>query len=88
MTKLVLKEMVETVLNNHPKDCIFTPNALELILKELESLNVNSTLSELVTVMTAAIERQEIYCPHEGIDRRAEFNVEATSSPLSSKVSR
>ncbi len=71
----IIRDIVQTCLNNHPKDCIFTPNALEEILKEMSSSWDIYSLT-FVYDLSRAIERQEIYCPHEGIDRRAEFGIE------------
>lgn len=70
-----LREIVEITLRNHPKDCVFTPNALELILKELEGVDIASDPSASINAIVTAIQRQEMYCPHEGIDKRDQFKM-------------
>jgi hypothetical protein len=77
-----LREIVKIVLQNHPKDCIFHPDALENIMQELDG---NTTCPrivgrdfydfDVVGDIERAIKRQEIYCPHEGIDKRKEFGL-------------
>ena len=70
------REIVTTALRNHPPDCMFAPNALELILLELEPLkDANFYQVDIVGAIAVAILKYEIYCPHEGIDRREEFGV-------------
>lgn len=67
-----ISEIVRIALYNHPKDCIFTENAYEMIIVELESDPELFAHGEsiLIDKIEEAIRRQEIYCQHEGIDRR------------------
>lgn len=63
------REIVKTVLHNHPRDCIFNPGAVDRIV---EHTPVGLSKDELIEYLVHAIEAEEIYCPREGIDRRAE----------------
>lgn len=60
-------EIVTTVLRNHPSDRVFTASALETITARTPD---NLSEYELIDYLVFAIQEQEIYCPHEGIDRR------------------
>lgn len=67
---LDFRQIIETAINNHPKDCIFAPNAIENAVAEMEGISQDLPTSDLIDALVIAVERQEIYCPHEGIDRR------------------
>jgi len=67
-----IREVVEMVIRNHPKECIFTPNAVGIIISG--SLHCKNT-EEIIDYLEEAIQKQEIYCPHEKIDRRKEFGL-------------
>lgn len=62
-------EIVTTVFRNHPKHCIFAPGACERVIARTPA---NLTHDELLDYLEFAIRAEEIYCPHEGIDRREE----------------
>jgi hypothetical protein len=72
MTLSGWREVVRLVIERHPKECIFDPDALNNIMTVLEPhLSNDAILTEnLVLIIEKAIMDQEIYCPHEGIDRR------------------
>lgn len=70
-----IADIVRTTIQNHPKDCVFTPNAVENIIAKFNisgrsgdyhSHGMEDCLAELIMA-------EEIYCPHEGIDRRQEY---------------
>lgn len=62
-----IKDIVMSVLNNHPKDCEFIFDAANYIISEgLKAGDADS----LLTILEDAFKECEIYCPHEGIDRR------------------
>jgi hypothetical protein len=69
-------EITRTVIRNHPKDCVFTPNAVENIVAKWNALKIsgNQAYSPMFEdFMVDALLAEEIYCPHEGIDRRSEY---------------
>jgi hypothetical protein len=75
------KEVVELVIKNHPKECQFHPNALELIMGGLSKpkfLKCEPSMEQMLDEIAHTIKEYEIYCPHEGIDRRKEFGHEPT----------
>jgi hypothetical protein len=70
-----LEDVIE-LLKSHPADCVFELNAPQKILERLSG----RTITEWITGCTAFEFRQcfiqsEIYCPHEGVDRRAEYGI-------------
>jgi len=72
-----IREIIATTIANHPKDCVFRPDAVEGAvqwLKENSHLELDGSSSEsIIDELIKAIQSQEIYCPHEGIDRRQEY---------------
>jgi hypothetical protein len=74
MNEMTLREIVRTVLFNHPPECTFTPNAFEQIIQEVRPYLDNPIQTDIVGAIERAVLRQEIYCPHEGIDRRSEYD--------------
>lgn len=62
-------------MRNHPPDCVFAPNAVENIIEYVaRETNLGETgHSELVNRLVEGFELNEIYCPHEGIDRRDQY---------------
>lgn len=71
MMRSHLREIIATTLKNHPSECIFEENALEKILDEVESKSsLDTPPGEYLDIMVDAVKNHEIYCPHEGIDRR------------------
>lgn len=71
-----LVEIVDTIFANHPRDCVFAPGARERIIAHVESHSRMGIRIEVIDLLEAAFKPEEIYCPHEGIDRRAEFDTE------------
>ena len=75
-----LRTVIEITIANHPKDCIFGPDPVDGAMQWLEDhgpflLKPNQRLSDsLLDRLIEAIQLQEIYCPHEGIDRRQDVN--------------
>lgn len=70
-----VREIIETVIRNHPQDCIFAPGAVDRVVIGAWKLGPKATEAELLDYLSGAIGKEEIYCPHEGIDRRAEFGI-------------
>jgi hypothetical protein len=73
-----IRNIVETTLRNHPPDCIFHPNAVDNVIKKVlgKSFIVSAEGPIGITLedfLVEAIEAEEIYCPHEGIDRREAY---------------
>jgi len=67
-----VSDIVDSTFYAHPKDCIFADGARDRIIAKC--VNVHGK-SELIDALEAAFKAEEIYCPHEGIDRRAEFGL-------------
>ncbi len=65
-----IREIVQTAIRNHPPACQFVPNVVDRIMDSAPPLY---GADEAIEWIVAAIKAHEIYCPHEGIDRRAEF---------------
>lgn len=73
-----IEEMVDTIFRNHPEDCFFTPNARENIIKKLKEYTYNNhsmSQKEFAKAVDTAFKDEEVYCPHENIDRREEFGM-------------
>ena len=65
-----IEEIIKIVIANHPKDCIFHPDIVQNVIAIVEAINPQTT-EGLINVLETAIGQNEIYCPHEGIDRRS-----------------
>jgi hypothetical protein len=62
----------------HPKVCVFTPNAAENIIAKWKASGYGSVHDfGAIDFIEAAFKAEEIYCPHEGIDNRAEYYAKA-----------
>jgi hypothetical protein len=71
-----IRDIVLIAMNNHPKNCIFAPNAVEKIIAAgIKTIRVSEDEKILEDALVVAFEENEIYCPHEGIDRRKEFGI-------------
>ena len=73
MSPLALREIINTTIQNHPPDCIFGPDPVEGAMKYLGehgSTLVRQPFGDFFELIIEAIQSQEIYCPHENIDRR------------------
>ena len=68
-----IREIVETVIRNHPRECIFATGAVDRIVAD--AVPFAHSKHECITYIAEAVRREEVYCPHEGIDRRAECGV-------------
>ncbi len=74
MKHLLIRDVVCTALHCHPRDCVFDPNALDNIMAKFAqrygSDSVHPYDLGILDFLAEAIQFEEIYCPHEGIDRR------------------
>ena len=82
-------EFIKDLLREHPADCVFELDAPEKIFHRLNEHPKDYWFSfgEYYTGIEGAKRRtqefracwqaSEIYCPHEGIDRRKEYGVES-----------
>jgi hypothetical protein len=69
-----IEEIVRTTIFNHPKNCIFTPDAVERVTAKWNAANFRDIYEfGAQDFLADAIMAEEIYCPHEGIDRRQEY---------------
>ena len=71
-------EHIRKVLALHPVECIFELDAPRKIAQRLSSKTAlwwieNENRKEFIACWHAS----EIYCPHEGIDRRAELGIKS-----------
>jgi len=74
MSTIIISEIVRTSIRCHPKECVFTPDAVEKIVAKWEASNFIDIYSfGADDFLAEAIMAEEIYCPHEGIDRRQEY---------------
>ena len=64
-----IEDIIKTVIANHPKDCVFHPDVVQNVMAVVQTINPQTT-DGLINVLEAAITSSEIYCPHEGIDKR------------------
>jgi hypothetical protein len=81
-------QQVKWVLRQHPTECVFELNAPEKILERLNQhpkdywfsfgkYYINIEQEKLRNdEFRACWHQSEIYCPHEGIDRRKEYGIE------------
>jgi len=70
-----IAEIVRTAIHNHSKrGCVFTPNAVENVIAKWNGANFRDVYEFLAEdFLVEAIGEEEIYCPHEGIDKRSEY---------------
>lgn len=71
-------DIAATVIRLHTDrgECQFTPTAiLDIAEAGVRAERENKTRAEILDALQEAVEAAEIYCPHEGIDRRAEFGL-------------
>lgn len=67
---------VRGVLAKHPAECVFELDAPRKIAQRLSSKTVSGWMKlENQKEFKACFVASEIYCPHEGIDRRAELGI-------------
>lgn len=81
-------EMIKDVLKLHPMECVFELDAPKKILERLSNHPKDYWFSfgkyytniegekRRTEEFRACWHASEIYCPHEGIDRRKEYGVE------------
>lgn len=74
---------IQELLDTHPKDCIFEDNAAQKITDRLKAAGITHQKHiwgdidfeiQLEKFRNCVI-ASEIYCPHEGIDRRSEYGI-------------
>ncbi len=72
-SRTFLSDVIETVIRNHSDHgCAFAPGAKERVVTSLMMAPASDS-GALINQMTELLRAEEIYCPHEGIDRRHEF---------------
>ena len=72
------EEHVRGVLKLHPAECIFELDAPRNIVQRLSGKTAGWwTELENRKEFIACFHASEIYCPHEGIDRRAELGIKS-----------
>lgn len=72
-----LKGIIATVLYNHTRrGCLFAPGARERIFTTAAALWDKLDAGQAIGLLDELFKGEEIYCSHEGIDRRAEFGIE------------
>lgn len=76
LNTVTLRSLVETVIRMHPKECIFAPGAVDRIVGKMWGIDATGRYTPVfLDMLTEAVLAEEIYCPHEGIDRRKEFGL-------------
>ncbi len=73
-------EIVQTTIRNHPADCIFAPNAAGNVTAAILAANPKD-IGEFVDICEKQLIENEIYCPHEGVDRRHLYPGYSDASP-------
>lgn len=57
-------------------ECLFIPDAVSFMAKAAEeAFQASNTNDAAMNAMIEAVHEAEIYCPHEGVDRRAHFGI-------------
>lgn len=65
-----LLEIIEATRANHPPDCIFDKNNSWIERRTLEIAKSGIGKENIIDACVIAFKEAEVYCPHEGIDRR------------------
>lgn len=70
------REIAAYVIKEHMSkgECLFSPTAVEDICKAA-LLAAQTSKDSIMDALHDAVLKSEIYCPHEGIDRRAEYGL-------------
>lgn len=74
------QEIARLVIRHHTSmgPCLFAPAAVgDIADAALAAAERDPSPRAVQAALVTAIEAAEIYCPHEGIDRRAEFGIAA-----------
>jgi len=70
------EEHVRGVLKLHPAECVFELDAPRKIAERLAGKTASWWIEkENIKAFRECFTASEIYCPHEGIDRRAELGI-------------
>lgn len=76
------REMAALVIDIHTArgPCLFSPTAIEdiagaAIAAEIDAVCEQHLREIVLDALEEAVKAAEIFCPHEGIDRRAEFGM-------------
>jgi len=83
MSKFFTLDEIKFALAHHDKDCIFELNAPEKILARLSIkprskwMPFWSCTEEKIKELQDCFIQSEIFCPHEGVNRLAECNVDS-----------
>lgn len=67
LSENTIRDVVAVTMHTHPPECIFAPNAYENIVAATIR---GKTVDEQIDLCEQALIENEIYCPHEGVDRR------------------
>ena len=73
-----IRDIVEASIRNHPNDCIFRVDTVQFVIDWVEhQYNLYKDWPEIsdrkefyIMEIAMALGQCEIYCPHEGIDKR------------------
>lgn len=74
------REIAALVIADHTGKgpCLFAPTAVDDVADAaVAAALVDPSSGAIMSAIVKAFERAEIYCPHEGVDRRAEFGIAA-----------
>lgn len=70
MNKQFLLDVVEVTRINHPPECIFDKDDEWIVERTMDLAGPRPSKDAILDSCTIAFREAEIYCPHEGIDRR------------------
>lgn len=73
ISEQTVREIVVTTIKNHKPPCLFAPNAADHIVGRI--MKEATDQASFFDVCESALKEVEIFCPHEGIDRRAEYGI-------------
>lgn len=69
-SRQMMRDVVRTVIRNHPSECIFIADAEEhIVSKFLEKVDADTSGVDSTEILITLIRDAELYCPHEGINR-------------------
>lgn len=74
------REIAALVIADHTRKgpCLFAPTAADDVADAaVAAALVDPSPAAVMSAIVTAFDRAEIYCPHEGVDRRAEYGIAA-----------
>lgn len=74
------REIAEMVIEDHMSKgpCLFAPTTVDDVADAACAAKAAGADAQgVMSAMVKVFERAEIYCPHEGVDRRAEYGIAA-----------